>query len=71
MSTLSRAASTSRTDAAALGAQKGISMKSLEQTPGLGKDRSQYLTEDKFNEIASSVTEFSRSVLRKKKTKYT
>ena len=34
----SAAASTSRTDAAALKAEKGLFMKSLEQIPGLGKD---------------------------------
>ena len=38
MSSTSAAASTSRTDAAALKAQKALLMKSLEQVPGLGKD---------------------------------
>ena len=38
MSSTSAAASTSRTDAAALKAQKKLFMKSLEQIPGLGKD---------------------------------
>ena len=39
MSSTSSAASTSRTDAAALKAQKELLMKSLEQVPGLGKDK--------------------------------
>ena len=68
MSTPSFAASTSRMDAAALRAQKGIFMKSLEQSPGLGQDRSQYLTEDKFNEIASSMPNFRLSSNKKKAT---
>jgi len=45
-------------------------MKSLEQIPGLGKDRSQYLTEDKYNEIVSCLTEFSTLSSKEKKEKY-
>ena len=45
-------------------------MKSLEQIPGLGKDRSQYLTEDKYNEIVSCLAEFSTLTSKDKKVKY-
>ena len=43
MSSTSAAASTSRTDAAALKAEKELLMKSLEQIPGLGKDETSYV----------------------------
>ena len=43
MSSTSAAASTSRTDAAALKAQKGLFMKSLEQIPGLGKNETSHV----------------------------
>ena len=45
-------------------------MKSLEQITGLGKDRSQYLTEDKYNKIVSCLAEFSTLTLKEKKVKY-
>ena len=70
MSSPSAAASTSQTDAAALKEQKELFMKSLEQIPGLGKDRSQYLTEDKYNEIVLCVTEFPTLSSKEKKAKY-
>ena len=45
-------------------------MKSLKQVPGLGKGRLQYLTEDKYNEIVSCVTEFPTLSSKERKAKY-
>ena len=45
-------------------------MKSLEEIPRLGKDRSQFLTEEKYNEIVSCVTEFDDLGYKERRTEY-
>ena len=60
MPSTSAAASTSRTDAAALKAQKKLFMKSLEQIPGLGKDETSSVRKPEKLIVSGLQTKVSR-----------